>query len=408
VASPYLRVLRIPGALAFSAAGLVARIPLSMISIAFVLLVEDARDSYTLAGIVSATAAVAEGLAQPVFGRLVDRFGQMRVIGPEVLAHTAFLITFVWAVDSGASAAVLILLAVLSGATFPPISTLVRARWNALLEGQSLRTAYSWESVLDELVFVVGPPLATIVAVQVNPTVAALSMLMFLVPGTIALLAQRRTEPAVHPEAGRGPGAIRARGMPVVFLVMLLLGAMFGAVEVATIGLADEAGTPGTAGIVLAVYAVGSLLGGLVFGQLQLRSSTRRQLLLSLGALAATAVLVPPAAALGLGWLAVSLLLAGAAVSPSLISGFGMVTELVPRSSVTEGLTWAGSGLVLGFAAGTASSGAGVDGVGAESTFWLVAVAAWLALALALVGRSQLRTAPNSLDALRPSEPPGA
>ncbi len=403
-----MRVLRIPGALAFSAAGLVARIPLSMISIAFVLLVEDARDSYTLAGIVSATAAVAEGLAQPVFGRLVDRFGQSRVIGPEVLAHTGFLITFVWAVNSDASVLVLILLAVLSGATFPPISTLVRARWNALLEGQSLRTAYSWESVLDELVFVVGPPLATIVAVQVSPTAAALAMLLFLVPGTIALLAQRRTEPAVHAEAGRGPGAIRARGVPVVFAVMLLLGAMFGAVEVATIGLADEAGTPGTAGVVLAVYAAGSLLGGLVFGQLQLPSSTRRQLLVSLAVLAGTAALVPPAAGLGLAWLALALLLAGAAVSPSLISGFGMVTELVPRSAVTEGLTWAGSGLVLGFAVGTASSGAGVDGVGAEATFWIVAVAAALALAIAFLGRAKLQSPRTSLDAVRPGEPPGA
>jgi MFS family permease len=371
-------------------------------------LVEHARDSYTLAGIVSASAAVAEGLAQPIFGRLVDRFGQSKVIGPEVLAHTAFLISFVWAVDSDVSALVLILLAVCSGATFPPISTLVRARWNALLDGPPLRTAYSWESVLDELVFVVGPPLATIVAVQVSPTAAALSMLFFLVPGTMALLAQRRTEPAVHPEAGHGPGAIRARGMPVLFAVMMLLGAMFGAVEVAPIGLADEAGTPSTAGIVLAVYAVGSLVGGLVFGQLQLAASTRRQLLISLAVLAGTAALVPAAAGLGLGWLAAALLLAGAAVSPSLISGFGMVTELVPRAAVTEGLTWAGSGLVLGFAVGTASSGAGVDRVGAETTFWIVAITSALALVLALAGRAQLRPLHKSLDALRPGEAPGA
>jgi MFS family permease len=383
--SAYRQVLRVPGGKAFAAAGLIARFPLSMQTLGTVLLVADSTGSYALAGAVSATLALAQAVFGPVLGRLVDRHGQARVLLPALVAHTAGAAALIACALADLPDWTLFPAAALWGGSFAPAGSLVRARWAHALGGSPLLpTAFSLESVLDEVVFVVGPVLVTTLATQVAPTVGVAAAWAFATVGSLALAALRRTEPPAHPVSGRGPSALRLAGLRVMIVVGLAIGAIFGSIEVATVAFTDERGRPGAAGIVLALLAGGSLLSGLGYGAVSWRTAPARRFVLGVGVLAL--VIVPLRAAGTVPVLAVLIFLAGFAISPALIAGFALLEQLVPAASRTEGLTWFGTGMGLGVAAAASVTGQVVDASGARAAFGVPVAAGVLAALIALAG----------------------
>ena len=381
----YRQVLRVPGAVAFAAAGLIARFPLSMQTLGTVLLVADSTGSYALAGAVSATLAAAQALFGPVLGRLVDRHGQARVLLPALAAHTAGAAALIACAAAGLPAWTLFPAAALWGGSFAQAGSLVRARWAHALGGSPLLpTAFSLESVLDEVVFVVGPVLVTTLATQVAPVVGVAAAWSFAAVGSVALAMLRRTEPPASRETGRAPSALRLAGLRVLIVVGLATGGIFGSVEVATVAFTDERGSPGAAGIVLALLAAGSLLSGLGYGAVGWRTPAARRFVLGVGVLAL--VTVPLLAAGTVPALAGLIFLAGFAISPALIAGFGLLEELVPAGSRTEGLTWFSTGLGLGVAIAASVAGQVVDASGARAAFGVTVAAGALAALAALAG----------------------
>jgi MFS family permease len=158
IAGPYAEILRQPGAARFTAAAFIARLPISMVGLGIVLMVSAVRGSYALAGVIAAAYTVSSALLNPLGSRAVDRWGQRRVVRLLVLVHVAGLIGLAFATVKAAPGAVLVLLAVLAGSTQPATGALVRARWAHLLgSDRRLRTAFAFEGVLDEFIFVVGP-----------------------------------------------------------------------------------------------------------------------------------------------------------------------------------------------------------------------------------------------------------
>ncbi|MGZ4609705.1 MAG: MFS transporter, partial [Actinomycetes bacterium] len=238
---PYRELLSTPGGLAFSSAGFVARMPIAMLGLGIVLLVVAHSGRYGLAGAVSATFALVNALAAPLIARLVDRLGQSRVLLPTVALHAFWLVGFVLLAAGGAPTWTLFATAAAAGFFAPSVGSMVRARWGHVLgSGRRLQTAYSYESVLDELIFVLGPLIVTVIATQVSAQAALFTALAFLVIGSLALLAQRSSEPPpspTHQHSGRP--ALLARGMPVVVTMMVFVGGVFGGVEISAIGFAD-------------------------------------------------------------------------------------------------------------------------------------------------------------------------
>ena len=215
VPNPYATILRIPGAWKFSGAGLIARLPIAMIGIGIVLLIGDATGSYGLAGAVSAVCALAEAFVSPAVARLVDRLGQWRVVPVQLAIHVVGMVLLVVLVEGDAPEWTYFVAAFLTG-FLPNVGALVRARWRYVLpDGPGLRTAFSLESVLDEVVFVLGPPLVTVVAATWSPAAAILVLVVGIgVVGAALLLVQRRTEPPASGGArGEVPSALRVRGM---------------------------------------------------------------------------------------------------------------------------------------------------------------------------------------------------
>ena len=271
MASPYVQLLRTPRAWPFSLAGFFARLPLAMGGLALLLLVVDSTDSYFLGGAVDATYILVGAFAAPAVAMLIDRYGQRRVIGPQITIYVLGVASILILSATDAPLWTFFIAAAVSGAALPVIGSAVRARWSYILgESPLLRSAYSWESVVDEFVFIVGPPLAAGVTATIGAPAALALTAVIGACGTAALLLQTSTEPTPRPDTRLGGRlAITYPGMPAVVVVMAMLGVVFAGVEVTVIATAREGGSVAAAGVVLALWSVSSMVSGLLIGGMQ-------------------------------------------------------------------------------------------------------------------------------------------
>jgi predicted MFS family arabinose efflux permease len=376
----YRRVLSLPGALVFSLAGLVARLPISMVSLGIVLLVSTRTGSYSLAGTVSASYLVANAALAVVQARLVDRLGQGRVLPLAIGAFATGLVLMMVAVELDWPEPLPHLLAALAGAAMPQIGSCTRARWSRIVpDRRDLQTAFAFEAVVDESVFIIGPAIVTVLATTVHPLAGLVAAATAGLLGTAVLVSQRRTEPPPtprDPHSGRHTAAIDWRVLAPMTVCAFGMGVLFGGAEVATVAFSDEAGHKPLSGLLLAIWALGSLLSGLVVGVVDLRapSATRfRWGLLALGLL-----MVPLPFVSGFVPLGVFMFLAGFAISPTLIASAQWIEETVPPGRLTEGITVFTTGLAAGVAPGAAVVGVVVDAHGASASYWVPAAAGLL------------------------------
>ena len=249
--SSYRTVLSRPGTLKFSLTGVVARLPISMTGLGIVLLVQAATDSYGVAGAVSAAFMVANALVAIGMGRLVDGVGQGVVLSTASAVYGSAMVVLVWSVESDWPIGVSYVAAALAGTALPPIGSCVRARWSYVLgQPKEVQTAFALEAVLDEVVFIVGPILVAVLAVNVSPVLGLATAIIAGVAGSLAFAAQKGTEPPAHPHdrsAGVRP-PMPWRTVTPLAIVCLALGILFGAAEVTTVAFADEQGHKGYAG----------------------------------------------------------------------------------------------------------------------------------------------------------------
>lgn len=301
------------------------------------------------------------------------------------------------------------MLAAVVGAAAPTIGSMVRTRWShALPDPAARQTAFAFESVVDEVVFVVAPPVATVLAALVAPPAGFLAGLLAGVGGGWWLSRQRATEPPVDRRAagaGHDRWAALSPAVVVVTVSAVAVGAVFGAMDVVVVAFAREQGTPAVAGGALAAYAGGSLVAGLVYGLARLPGTlTTRFLVCSV----AFALAAQPLLAVGsLTALVPAVFLAGLTIAPVLVSGMTLAESAVPRSALNEALTWTTTGVTAGVTAGSAAAGLAVDGWGARAGFAVPCAAAGLAALLALAGGWWLRSRPSGGPAFPVAAPGG-
>jgi MFS family permease len=381
--TPYRRVLAEPGALAFSAAALVARMPISMTGLGIVLLVSAATGSYGLAGSVSAIFLVASAALTVPQGRLLDQWGQARVLAIAAALNSVALVLLVVAVQAGWPTWTAYAASALAGATMPAVGPAVRARWSYRLRSPAdVQTAYALESVLDEVVFIVGPVLVTALATGWRSwsglvVAAAIGLL-----GTIVYSSLRATAPPANRRGADSPPPAPMPWMAVaaVSLVALLLGASLGSAEVITVAFTEEAGLKRWAGALLALWAAGSLLAGVVTGAVQWRGGPGVRLRWATLGLAVAMAPLPWIGSVPV--LALVLFIGGFAVAPSLIAATSLVEQTVPAGRLSEGMALVHTSIVAGVAPGATVSGLAIDEYGA-STAYLIPLACGVLAALA-------------------------
>jgi MFS family permease len=352
-----------------------------------VLLVEGESGSYALAGAVSGTLALSFAAASPQWARAMDRVGQGWVLRATALLSLVLGLAFATVVIVAAPHWTWFALAAASGATAANVGSVVRSRWaHALPEAGQRQTAFAFESVADEVVFVVAPPAVTFLAALIAPPVGFLTGLLVGVVGALVLSRLEATAPPVTPLVDGAPRTrtrVLSPGLVAIAVTYLAVGTVFGAMDVVVVGFADEEGRAAAAGVALSAYAGGSLVAGLVYGIAKLPGTLAGRFvgtaLLFAAAAQALHLIGSVPAMVGIAFLA------GLTIAPVLVAGMSVVEARVPRAGLTEGLTWTTTGLTVGVTAGSALAGTAVDAWGAESAFAVPAAGAAVAGVLAVV-----------------------
>ena len=400
----YREILTIPGAWQFSAAGLLARSGGAMMGIGLVLMVSALYGSYGLAGALAAANAIAWALGTAALSNLVDRYGQRRVMYPAVIVScTALSLLVVFAVLQ-LPAWTLFAPAIICGATGGAPGALVRARWNhAVTAPGQLHTAYSLESTLDEVTFIVGPVMATFLSTAVHPAAGLVAPVVLALLGAHLLYSQRATEPPIEPRPASAETTPLLRrlillvpGVAAVVAVNLLIGSVFGSIDVSVVAAATQWGVREASGLVLALFSVASAAAGFWYGARIWNSPLVTRFMLGVGALfvACWALVFADSVLL----LSLTGLLVGITVAPTLINGNSLIAVLVSRDRLTEGLSWMGTGIGIGVAIGSSVSGQVIDQFGYHGGFVTVAVLGTLTALIALSGRpALLRAGPGAV-----------
>ncbi|MGX1270574.1 MFS transporter [Streptomyces phaeoluteigriseus] len=393
----YGQLLRTRGAWTFLLPGFAARQPFAMLTISIVLLVQHTTGSYGVAGAVAAVTGVSMALCAPYTGRLADRYGQRAVLIPGVLVHAVSGLLLTALALGHAPLWALFVAAVPTGASVPQVGPMVRARWGVKLKGSPLMTtAAAFESVTDELTFVVGPLLATALCTAVNPAAGLVTEASLTLLGGLLFAAQRGTQPSVAVDGHarvEHASALRIPGVRVLIVAFLGIGSVFGGMQVSLAAFSESIGEPGLNGVLYGTFAAGNMLSGLVCGAVAWKSAPQHRLVVGYAALALTASGLWAAHSVlllaGLG------LLVGMCIAPALITGYTLVEGLVPAGARTEAFTWLTGAVALGQAAAVTAAGQLEDRFWDGAGFLVPLAGTVLALGTLLALRSRLVARPR-------------
>jgi MFS transporter len=396
IPSTYRQLLAIPDVRMPLLGALIGRLPIAALSLATILLVKEETGSFATAGAVEAAFAISAGIALPVQGRLIDRFGQTPVLLAAGATAPFALIAFVLAAQSGTGTEGLLGLAAIGGATIPPLSPALRTLWADLVPEERLRqSAFALDAVMLEVAFIAGPLMVAVLTATADPGVAILACAGLELAGTALFLissASRRWRPT--PREGGFAGPLASPGILVLLGSGLALGYSLGAMEIGLTAFATEEADSAAAGVLIAVQALASLLGGLWYGSREWDSppAARYPLLCLLVALGFAPLILAPSFVGALPLAAVS----GFALAPATAVAYLLVDLLAPPGTRAEASTWLLTTLVGGIAAGTATTGAIVTGADANWGFVAAFAGALAGWTVAVAGRSRLLPSPSA------------
>jgi predicted MFS family arabinose efflux permease len=377
----YARIMRTPGVAVVVLATLVGRLPIGISGLAILLYVREVTGSFAAAGACAGALALGSASGAPLQGRLVDRRGVGTLL-PLACVHAAGLV-LVWMLGAAGAATVPIAASsFVAGAAIPPLSSVLRSRWSYLLEDRPelIPSAFALDSVMIELIFIVGPLVVTAIVATTGPEYALGVSAACVLFGTTLLLAglrgRRGPERQADGERALGLGALAAPGLRTLVLASLPVGFCFGSIEVVLPAFSEAEGSREMAGVLLAVWSSASLAAGLLYGARPPQAPVadihlRFALILPLGIAALAAATSPLTMAL----LAI---LAGLPIAPLIASRNQLVGHVSLPGTATEAFTWPLTALVAGVSLGAAAAGAVV-----ESYSWTAGVLMAVAVAAA-------------------------
>jgi predicted MFS family arabinose efflux permease len=367
---------------------IVARTPYAATGLLLIVRTKELTGSYAASGLVAGAASVALALVSPAVGRLVDRDGQTTVLRVAVVLNASALTGF-GLLPHGTPLGLLVGCAALSVAPTPPIGACLRTLYPTLVEGERLHRVFAIESATLEVTYILGPLLMLAIASLAGTGTALVISAAALGGGTLVFSATRESRAWRAPPSGvaRRGGALRSPGLQTIAIAIALAGATFGAIEVAVPAACQAAGSKGATGPLLAIWGLGSMLGGLLAARAAPADAARWIVLLLAALGIGDLALVPVSALSGLAPL---LLVAGAAIAPLLGIAYSVVERVTPGGGQTEAFAWLTTAIGVGIAGGSALAGALVDAGGPGAGFAAAAAAGLVACAVTSARRSSL------------------
>ena len=374
----YSELLKTSGVARIIAAQLTARFPSGMLSLAFLLHVEQQTGSYGAAGLVLAATSIGQAIAGPLTSRLMGRFGMRPVL----------IVTLVICASAVVAIGILPLtvplymaVGLIAGLATPPVQPAVRTIYPKMVNSRQLTPLFSLDASAQEIIWVVGPVVTTFVATQVGTVWAILLAAVMMVGGGIWFISSPELGRVRIPRSKRRFGVVLGR--PPVMLATIVGFLLIGACAALEAGVVAVFGHDGAeAGIVLAIFSVGSLAGGLFLGHVPIGPwSTARRLFIVFAGMALAAFVMD------FWWLSVTLFIAGIGIAPALAVLFAIVSASVKFSDTAEAYGWVGTGQLIGAALGSAVAGFLIDAYTAQGAFFAAAGLALLGMLAAVVGR---------------------
>jgi MFS family permease len=378
IVSSYLSLLKTPGVARVIGAQLTARFPFGMLSLAFLIHLERVYDSYGAAGLVLGAMSIGQAIAGPLTSRLMGRWGIRPVV---LVTMTVCTISIVLMALLPLAVYGVMLIGFLAGLSMPPIQPAVRTIYPKIVNSRQLTPLFSLDASAQEIIWVLGPVIATFVAIQVSTVAGILLAAVFLVGGGLWFVSLPEVGRVRIPRSKRTIGAVLKK--PEVLLstiVGFMLVAACAAVEAGVVAAFGHGSAE--SGWVLAIFAVGSLIGGLALGHAPIGpwALAGRMLIVTVG-------LALAAFGLGFWWLAVTLLLAGVGIAPAFAVLFGIVSASVKFSDTAEAYGWVGTGQLIGAALGSAVAGFLIDHSGPTAAIIVAAGFAALGTLIPALGR---------------------
>jgi MFS family permease len=367
----------------FSVLALIGRMPISMDSLALIFIVVAVSDSYALAGALSAVASIVISIANPFWSRLADRIGQRKMLLRVVPLKILGLSLFIALVMNGAPVWTWFVSIILAELAAINTGGLVRRRWLHVLSPDKsttaedetdkhvVNTAYSYEALMDEIVFIVGPITATACATSIAPAAGLIAGMILMSIGLPLFAMQRATEPPPSPVRVKDPHP-PVIGIPIVQAIALattFTGGFFGAISITVVAFAESQGQKSYSGLLLGLWASGSAVMAIINGLIKWKTSYAGRFLIFLSAL--TIFSIPFIFVDSLLGLAIALFFNGFAIAPLIVNAYGIVQEAVPSEQITESFTWVVAGMPLGGAISSALGGWVIDTYGAQSALWV-------------------------------------
>ena len=388
----YCALMRQPSVPALFGWAIVARLPVGMTTLAIVLLVRSTGAGYGEAGLVAAAYTAAVAVGAPYAGRQVDRRGVAPALRRRLVAFPALLTLLAVLGAVGAPVLLLAVAGAAAGLTMPPVSASARSIWPRVLGDDHARTAYALEAALQELIFVIGPLVVAVLA-SLWAAGGVVGAAVFAAVGTLAFVRLgpvREAGPSEHVH-GSPFGALSSAGVRAITLLALFLGLAFASMEIAIPAFAEHHGGRALAGVALAGFSAGSLVGGLVAG---LRPSSNEPRRLLLGACALAAALALPLLSTSLAAMTALLFVTGLPIAPTIAAAFGIIGQVAALGSVAEAFAWFGTAVSTGFAGGAIAGGWLIDAHGWRSSVVLGVGFAVAGAALLSMQRASLSSAP--------------
>ncbi|BDZ44748.1 MFS transporter [Naasia aerilata] len=375
--SSYADLLRTKGVARIMSAQLLARFPSGMLSLGFLLHIERVTGSYAAAGLVLAAVSAGQAISGPLTSRLMGSWGMRRVITATVVLCSLAIIEIALVEQP---LPVTLVVALVAGLTYPPIQPAVRTIYPKMVNSRQLTPLFSLDASAQELIWVGGPVLVTFVSTQIGTVEGILLSVALLAGGGAWFLSSPELGRVRIPRSKRRFGAVLAR--PTVLLATVVGFLLIGSCAAVEAGVVSVFGDDGPqAGIVLAIWSIGSLVGGLLFGHVPIGpwALARRVLLVTVGL--ALALLM-----LDFWWLSISLVVAGLGLAPALAVLFAITSSSVKFSDTAEAYGWIGTGQLIGAALGSALAGLFIDSTGSIGAFWVAVILCAAGTIAAVVG----------------------
>lgn len=352
-------LLKVPGVLRIVLSQLYARLPGGMLSLGLIIYVERITESYAIAGITVGAATLGISVAGPALSRWMAIFGIQTVLGVTSLLNVIAVISMAFI---PAEPAWLVLLGLLIGLTQPPIQTAARTIYPRLTPKKLLGRLFSLDATAQEIIWVVGPVVITLIAAQFGSlpilitiaTIQATGSLWFIWNKEVALTKIPRTTDAY----GK---VLKNRIVSIMTFMGLLFIGSFAGLEVGAVAMFDEA----IAGLLIAVFSIGSVLGGVFVGG-RANSKYALSILIGVVLIGFAMILIFPANPY---WVGLSLFIAGIGVAPTLGIMALTISGGTQPSEIAEAYGWQTTGQLVGISIGSALAGIAVDIIGPVAAF---------------------------------------